>query len=365
MQITFKIKLLPTKEQKALIDETMFEYVKTVNDVVAQILSDPAYKPTSKTVKALLPSALRDQCRLDAGSVTKKYKKALRINTKKKEQNQKEIKVPILKKVVAVWNNQNYKISDTTIAFPVMIEGKSKRIHVKAMIMGDAFEKLKTSKLGTLRISTINNKLIAQIAIEVVERKAIGENSIGVDLGLKVPAVAVTKSGKTKFFGNGRENKYKKRKFRSKRKELGKIKKLSAIKKLDNKEQRWIKDKDHKISRQIVNFAIENNVSVIRLENLANIRNTARTSRKNEKNLHTWSFYRLSQFIEYKAKLEGIRVEYVDPKYTSQKCPKCGTLNKAKDRKYKCACGFKTHRDRLGAINITNAPVTDGKSLSA
>ena len=28
----------------------------------------------------------------------------------------------------------------------------------------------------------------------------------------------------------------------------------------------------------------------------------ARKSRKNEKGLHTWSFYRLSQFSEYKAK---------------------------------------------------------------
>lgn len=365
MQITFKIKLLPTKEQKALIDETMKEYVKTVNDVVAQILSDATYKPTSKTVKALLPSALRDQCRLDARSVVKKYKKALRINAKKKEENQKEIKLPILKKVVAVWNNQNYKISDATIAFPVMVDGKSKRIQVKAMIMDDIFEKLKTSKLGTLRISIVNNKLMAQIAVEVVEKKAVGENLIGVDLGLKCPAVAVTETGKTKFFGNGRENKYKKRKFRSKRKNLGKIKRLSAIKTLDDKEQRWMKDKDHKVSRKIVKFAIQEGVGTIRLEKLSGIRQTARTSRKNEKNLHTWSFYRLAQYIEYKALLEGIKVEYVDPKYTSQTCPECAERNKARDRKYKCACGFKTHRDRVGAMNIINAPVIDGNSLSA
>lgn len=38
--------------------------------------------------------------------------------------------------------------------------------------------------------------------------------------------------------------------------------------KLDDKEQRWMKDKDHKISRQIVNFAVSNQVSVIRLEQL-------------------------------------------------------------------------------------------------
>jgi transposase len=30
-----------------------------------------------------------------------------------------------------------------------------------------------------------------------------------------------------------------------------------------------------------------------------------------------------------------------------------------------CKCGFKTHRDILGARNIINAPVVDGKSLSA
>ena len=38
-------------------------------------------------------------------------------------------------------------------------------------------------------------------------------------------------------------------------KKLGKLKKQKAIIKLDNKEQRWMKDQDHKISCQLVNFA--------------------------------------------------------------------------------------------------------------
>jgi IS605 OrfB family transposase len=183
---------------------------------------------------------------------------------------------------------------------------------------------------------------------------------MGVDLGLKVPAVAKTSEGKVKFFGNGRKNKFFKRRSKALRKKLGESKKLSAIKNLHDKEQRWMKDQDHKISRQIINFAIENHVSTIRLEKLSGIRQTAKTSRKNEKNLHTWSFYRLAGYIEYKATLAGIRVEYVDPACTSQICPVCGKKNKAKGRNYTCKCGYHSHRDLVGAINIIKAPLIAG-----
>ncbi|MFJ8258390.1 RNA-guided endonuclease TnpB family protein [Peribacillus asahii] len=199
--------------------------------------------------------------------------------------------------------------------------------------------------------------------IPIVE--GTGLKVMGVDLGLKVPAVVVTDDERARFFGNGRQNKYMKRKFRSERKTLGKKKKLNAIRNSKDKEQRWMKDQDHKISRAIVNFAKDNKISVIRLEQLANIRQTARTSRKNEKNLHTWSFYLLSQFIEYKANLAGIKVEYVNPAYTSQTCPRCFAKNKAQDRKYTCECGFQKHRDVVGAMNIRYAPVVDGKNQSA
>lgn len=108
---------------------------------------------------------------------------------------------------------------------------------------------------------------------------------MAVDLGLKVPAVAVTDDGKIRFFGNGRKNKYMKRKFYTQRRELGKRKKINAIRRLGDKEQRWMRDQDHKVSRSIVNFAIENEVAVIRLEKLTKIRQTTRTSRKKRKEL--------------------------------------------------------------------------------
>ena len=124
-------------------------------------------------------------------------------------------------------------------------------------------------------------------------------------------------------------------------------------------------DIDHKLSREIVNTAKTHDVSVIKLERLQNIRSTTRTSRKNNHSLHTWSFYRLAQFIEYKAKLAGIEVEYVDPAYTSQICPICGSVHHAKDRNYICRCGYHTHRDLFGAINICNSTEYIGNRYTA
>ncbi|MDR9792232.1 transposase [Aeribacillus pallidus] len=344
MKLTVNFKILPTKEQEQYLEQTLNEYINTVNNIV-QIMINRHTKLTSKNIKANLPSAVKNQAIQDARSVYRKYKKTN--------------KLPILRKPVCIWNNQNYKINDC-LSFPVSINGKSQRIKVKTILTDYQKQEL-NNKLGTLRITKKSGKWIAQIVVDVPEKQSNDNNIMGVDLGLKVPAVAVTSNGKTRFFGNGRQNKYIRRKYKILRQKLGKAKQLKKIKQIGNKEQRWMKDQDHKISREIVNFAKENHVSVIRLEKLTNIRNTARTSRKNEKNLHTWPFYRLANYIEYKAKLEGIKVEYVNPEYTSQKCPHCGTLNKAKDRKYLCkSCGYITHRDRLGAINIMKPPVADG-----
>ncbi|HEY3424945.1 MAG TPA: transposase [Negativicutes bacterium] len=365
MQITTQIKLLPTSEQIILLNNTMQEYIKTANNVVNDyVVGDHTIKHTSKNGIANLPSALKNQAIQDAKSIFKKYTKKCKVNAKKEPDKQKESKVPVLKKPVAIWNNQNYAIKFSYISFPVWLDGKSTRIIVKAVITDHQLNLL-TSKLGTLRVTKKLGKYIAQIAVDIEPIQSTGTIAMGIDLGLKIPAAAVTEKGKATFCGNGRQNKYIKRKHRVTRKKLGKLKKQKAINKLNNKEQRWMQDQDHKVSRKLVNFAKENNVSVIRLEQLSGIRQTARTSRKNEKNLHNWSFYRLAQFIEYKAMLEGIKVEYVNPKYTSQTCPACGKRNKANDRKYQCGCGFKKHRDMVGAINIISAPVVSGNSLSA
>ena len=350
MTLTEKIKLLPTAEQKELIDFTLTEYIHTVNNIVDEMIDyDQHFRFSSKMIKADIPSCLKNQAAGDAASIDKKMFKHC-------------MKKPVLKKPHAVWNNQSYKINNDSISFPVFA-GKTKQIKVKALLPENFEKLLQFVNSGTMRISKKNNNYYAQIAYEPVIETTINDSGImGIDMGIKCPAVAVTDSGKVKFFGNGRENKAIKRRYAAKRHRLQKAKKLDALKKMQNKEERRKTDIDHKISRQIIDFACENGISVIKLENLHGIRKkcfsqkySTSKSRKNNNMLSSWSFYRLTEFIKYKAELAGIKVIFVNPEFTSQICPKCGKKNKSNDRSYVCECGYHGHRDIVGARNILAA----------
>ncbi|MGG1662744.1 RNA-guided endonuclease InsQ/TnpB family protein [Brevibacillus sp. NRS-1366] len=300
--LTVTIRIFP--DQPHVLHQLGKEYIRIVNQLTEQAeLLGSFPETTTKHVETILPSAVCNQAIRDAKSIFRKSKK-LGVR-------------PIFKKPVYFVNNQNYSLSENTVAFPTVVDGKTKKTAFHVTMTNRDRELLGKAKLGLMRVIEKSGKWYAQISLEVPTSESNSENVMGIDLGLKVPAVAVTSTGKTRFFRNGRQNKY-----------------------------------------------IEG-VSIVKIEQLENIRKTARTSRKNANNLHRWTFYQLQQFISYKANLAGIQVVEVDPAYTSQTCPACGDKNKARDRRYECSCGFHAHRDRVGAINIMHQPVADGNSLSA
>ena len=59
---------------------------------------------------------------------------------------------------------------------------------------------------------------------------------MGVDLGIKCPAVSYCPDGSVKFYGNGRKNKYIRRHYNNLRKRFKKAKKPKAVVKINNKE---------------------------------------------------------------------------------------------------------------------------------
>ena len=71
--------------------------------------------------------------------------------------------------------------------------------------------------------------------------------------------------------------------------------------------------------------------------------------------LGSWSPFQLDQFMEYKAKDLGKSVIYVDPKYTSQTCSKCGyrDRNNRHGSDFQCRnCGFRLHADLNASRDI-------------
>ena len=375
MQLSETVKVYPTEYQKNIITQTMTEYIKTVNSLVSDAVNGLSIaKTTTADVSANLPSALTNQCIRDAKSIVKKHYKYCHKAVLKNRSlvkrgftiRTKAPNLPILKKPCCYINNQNYRLKDNYIEFPVMMNGKSKRISVFVKLTDRQKALFSNAKFGTMRIVTKNHTLVAQIVYEVGEPELKSDgNVMGVDLGIKCPAVSYCSDGSIKFYGNGRKNKYMRRHYAYLRKKLQTSKKMKAVKRINDKEQRIMRDIDHKLSHDIVETAVAHNVKVIKLEQLKNIRSTTRKSRKNNHSLHTWSFYRLAQFIEYKAKLAGISVEYVNPAYTSQTCPICGNVHHANDRNYTCECGFHIHRDLLGAMNICNSTEFVGNRQTA
>ena len=100
------------------------------------------------------------------------------------------------------------------------------------------------------------------------------------------------------------------------------------------------------------------------LEDLTGIRKTTEQVRlKYRYFCVSWSFYDLEQKLIYKAKKKQCTVIKVNPRYTSQCCPKCGHTKKRKrDKKlhlFTCKeCGYKSNDDRIGAMNLYNMGIS-------
>jgi putative transposase len=102
------------------------------------------------------------------------------------------------------------------------------------------------------------------------------------------------------------------------------------------------------------------------LEALKGIRSRIKARRMQRGRLHNWAFYHLRQCITYKARLAGLPVIDVDPRYTSQQCRRCfhvSRQNRKSQSEFFCTrCGYAAAADLNAARNIqaralVNAPM--------
>lgn len=114
-----------------------------------------------------------------------------------------------------------------------------------------------------------------------------------------------------------------------------------------------IRDMQHKVSREVVNVAVEREAGTIAIGDVRDVADQVTLGKKTNQKISNWSHGKLREYITYKAEAEGIQVELVNERFTSQTCPSCGCRHKPRGRVYTCGqCGFSGHRDGVGAVNI-------------
>jgi len=124
-----------------------------------------------------------------------------------------------------------------------------------------------------------------------------------------------------------------------------------AIKAIGRRERCIVDDYLHKISRNIVDQAKQNNAMIV-MGDLKGIRKKIGGRWCNRK-INSFPYHRLLHFIEYKAKWEGIAVMKVSEAYTSQICSCCGERGSRYNGKFVCEeCGVELNADFNGAKNI-------------
>jgi len=233
---------------------------------------------------------------------------------------------------------------------------------------------IKTREIeGDIKNATISRKcdkwfISINCEIEIDIKKKINSNPIGIDRGIKIFAAC---SNKTNIQGMSPLKKYlaklkklQKKLSKKKRYSSNRLKIIKKIQKAHHCIKNIRKDYLHKITSQL-----SKNHGLVVLEKLkiCNMSKSAKGTIKNPgKNIKAksglnrsildqgWHMFQI--FLEYKMKLNGGEVIYVNPKNTSIKCSRCKHIsseNRKSQASFECInCGFQENADYNASLNI-------------
>jgi len=139
------------------------------------------------------------------------------------------------------------------------------------------------------------------------------------------------------------------------RKRFGNKKLLKVIKQVGKRERNKVDFLLHDISKEIISLANQHDTGFIFLGDLRGLRESARNKGKRMNRLvGNFTYYKLTQYIMYKAEAQGIQVIGVDESYSSKTCSRCGEIGKRPYQGlFKCpTCGYQVNADYNGAKNI-------------
>ncbi|MFC6756363.1 MULTISPECIES: RNA-guided endonuclease InsQ/TnpB family protein [Haloarcula] len=264
---------------------------------------------------------------------------------------------------------EGYNLSltdDGDVAF--RISAKPYR-HVKGVLEGsdahlDVLRTALTSdewKIGTAEALFHDNNAELHVTVTNTERVVRGkENSrtvIGVDVNEdNVALTALSEDGvENSLVIDFPEIKFERHRYFTIRKRVQNAGKDSIHDTLEAREERFVRDRLHKVSRHIVEWSHQFEKPCIVFEDLKEMRDSINYGARMNRRLHHLPFRALQFYTSYKASFEGIPTGWINPEYTSQRCPMCGHTERANRNKkrFKCrSCSHQDHSDHSASVNI-------------
>lgn len=194
--------------------------------------------------------------------------------------------------------------------------------------------------------------------------KFIDGRTMGIDLGIVKPLVIAFNDNPAHFEVDSDEISEFRKEIHSRRSSLGRQtkhcaeskighgvhKRTEGCEKLTQREANFRDRVNHQYSRYVVDLALKYKCKTIQMEDLTGIS-------KDSTFLKSWPYFDLQTKIEYKAKENGIDVIKINPRFTSQRCSKCGYIseaNRPEQAIFQCKkCGFGINADWNAALNIS------------
>lgn len=344
MKLIAQVKLQPTPDQAEALRKTMLAYSDAANYISDQAWMRKSFRAYDLHHATYYP--VRAQFGLSAQlaiRVIKDVADAYKLDTKTQRTFRRMGSVTYDSRVLR-WELDKSQVNIWTMTGRQRIP----------FVCGDRQRRMLETLQGEADLVHRNGEWYLHQPCNILEDDSFDPDEwLGVDMG--IVNIATTSDGAT-FTGANVLGVRKRR--RRQRKRLQAKTTSSArrvLRRLSGKEARFARDVNHRISKQIVEEA-KRTARGIALEDLQGIRGRVRLRRSQRDNLHSWAFFQLKCFVEYKAKVHGVPVKLVDPRYTSQMCSCCGHIAKANrpsQATFLCVdCGYRCNADHNAARNI-------------
>lgn len=343
--ISVKCKLIVPSNIRPQVDETLEGFADACNQILVIAKKEKCYNTTK--LHHLVYKPVRAATGLKANHVCQAIRRVVG--------NSKAVKqVHVFRPTSIALDVRTFKYVEDGQTVGITL--KSGRVNFKLSIGGYQIALLRGQILTSATLNkTRQGDYYINFVVEIgTPPTGKTPKIIGIDLGRR--DIATTSTGKA---WNGSKLQTTRAKFSRVRASLQSKRTIGArrlLKRLSGKEARFQKNINHTISRHLVNEAKQSR-SAIAFEDLTGIRDSAKVKGFEQRRAHhSWAFYQLRLFTNYKAAIAGVPIILVNPRYTSKTCHSCMHIGNRQAKSFKCVnvkCGWAGDADHNAANVIS------------